>query len=35
MASQFYRERVDQHLRIGVSAVALLRRERLILNCVQ
>jgi AMP nucleosidase len=29
MASQFYRERVDQHLRIGVSAGALLRRERL------
>jgi AMP nucleosidase len=28
MAGQFYRERVDQHLRIGVRAVGLPRRER-------
>jgi AMP nucleosidase len=25
MANQFYRERVDQHLRIGMRAVELLR----------
>ncbi|HEX6017320.1 MAG TPA: AMP nucleosidase [Burkholderiaceae bacterium] len=29
MANQFYRERVDQHLRIGMRAVELLRRLRL------
>lgn len=29
MANQFYRERVDQHLRIGMRAVELLRRQRL------
>jgi AMP nucleosidase len=28
MANQFYRERVDQHLRIGMRAIELLRRER-------
>jgi AMP nucleosidase len=28
MANHFYRERVDQHLRIGVRAVELLRQER-------
>ncbi len=28
MANQFYRERVDQHLRIGLRAVDLLRQER-------
>jgi AMP nucleosidase len=28
MANQFYRERVDQHLRIGMRAVELLRRQR-------
>lgn len=28
MANTFYRERVDQHLRIGVRAVELLRQER-------
>jgi AMP nucleosidase len=27
MANQFYRERVDQHLRIGMRAVELLRRQ--------
>ena len=26
MANQFYRERVEQHLRIGMHAVELLRR---------
>ena len=29
MANQFYRERVDQHLRIGMRAVELLRHLRL------
>jgi AMP nucleosidase len=29
MANQFYRDRVDQHLRIGMRAVELLRRQRL------
>jgi AMP nucleosidase len=29
MANQFYRERVDQHLRIGMRAVELLRLLRL------
>jgi AMP nucleosidase len=29
MANRFYRERVDQHLRIGMRAVELLRRLRL------
>ncbi len=29
MANMFYRERVDQHLRIGMRAVELLRQERL------
>jgi AMP nucleosidase len=29
MANQFYRERVDQHLRIGMRAVELLRRQRM------
>ncbi len=29
MANQFYRERVDQHLRIGMRAVELLREQRL------
>ena len=29
MANTFYRERVDQHLRIGMRAVELLRQERL------
>ena len=29
MANHFYRERVDQHLRIGMRAVELLRRLRL------
>jgi AMP nucleosidase len=28
MANQFYRERVDQHLRIGMRAIELLRRQR-------
>ena len=28
MANQFYRERVDQHLRIGMRAIELLRQER-------
>ena len=28
MANHFYRERVDQHLRIGMRAVELLRQER-------
>jgi AMP nucleosidase len=28
MASQFYRDRVDQHLRIGMRAVELLRKQR-------
>jgi AMP nucleosidase len=28
MASQFYRERVDQHLRIGMRAIELLRQQR-------
>jgi AMP nucleosidase len=28
MANQFYRERVDQHLRIGMRAVDLLRQQR-------
>jgi AMP nucleosidase len=27
MANHFYRERVDQHLRIGIRAVELLRRQ--------
>lgn len=27
MANHFYRERVDQHLRIGMRAIALLRAE--------
>jgi AMP nucleosidase len=29
MANQFYRERVDQHLRIGLKAMELLRAQRL------
>ncbi len=29
MANQFYRERVDQHLRVGIRAVELLRDQRL------
>jgi AMP nucleosidase len=29
MANQFYRERVDQHLQIGMRAVELLRQQRL------
>ncbi len=29
MANQFYRERVDQHLRIGMRAIELLRTQRL------
>jgi AMP nucleosidase len=29
MADQFYRERVDQHLRIGIRAIELLRRHSL------
>ncbi len=29
MANQFYRERVDQHLRIGMRAVELLRKQRM------
>lgn len=29
MANQFYRERVDQHLRVGMRAVELLRAQRL------
>ena len=29
MANQFYRERVDQHLRIGMRALDILRRQRL------
>jgi len=28
MASQFYRERVDQHLRIGMHPIELLRQQR-------
>ncbi|MCL4185482.1 MAG: AMP nucleosidase, partial [Burkholderiaceae bacterium] len=28
MADRFYRERVDQHLRIGMRAIDLLRRHR-------
>jgi AMP nucleosidase len=28
MANQFYRDRVDQHLRIGLRAVDLLRQQR-------
>ena len=28
MANAFYRERVDQHLRIGMRAIELLRRQR-------
>jgi AMP nucleosidase len=28
MANQFYRERVEQHLRIGMRAIELLRRQR-------
>ena len=28
MANQFYRERVDQHLRIGMHAIELLRQQR-------
>jgi AMP nucleosidase len=28
MANTFYRERVDQHLRIGMRAVELLRQQR-------
>jgi AMP nucleosidase len=28
MANQFYRERVDQHLRIGMRAIELLREQR-------
>lgn len=28
MANQFYRERVDQHLRIGMRAIELLRQQR-------
>jgi len=29
MANQFYRDRVDQHLRIGIRAVDILRQQRL------
>ena len=29
MADQFYRSRVDQHLRIGMRAIDILRRQRL------
>ncbi|MEY8876948.1 MAG: AMP nucleosidase, partial [Leptothrix sp. (in: b-proteobacteria)] len=29
MANQFYRERVDQHLRIGIRAIEILRRQGL------
>jgi AMP nucleosidase len=29
MANQFYRERVNQHLRIGLRAVEILRRQGL------
>ena len=29
MANTFYRDRVDQHLRIGLRAMALLRAKRL------
>ncbi|PPE69351.1 AMP nucleosidase [Caldimonas thermodepolymerans] len=29
MANQFYRERVDQHLRIGMRAIEILRQQRL------
>ncbi|NML15346.1 AMP nucleosidase [Azohydromonas caseinilytica] len=29
MANQFYRERVDQHLRIGMRAIDILRQQRL------
>jgi AMP nucleosidase len=28
MADRFYRERVEQHLRIGIRAIELLRRQR-------
>ena len=28
MTNAFYRERVDQHLRIGMRAIELLRRQR-------
>ncbi len=28
MANQFYRDRVDQHLRIGMRALAILRSQR-------
>jgi AMP nucleosidase len=28
MANTFYRERIDQHLRIGLRAVELLRTQR-------
>jgi AMP nucleosidase len=27
MANHFYRERVDQHLRVGICAIELLRAE--------
>jgi AMP nucleosidase len=29
MANQFYRERVDQHLRIGMRAMEILKHQRL------
>jgi len=29
MANQFYRERVDQHLRIGIRAIEILRHQGL------
>jgi AMP nucleosidase len=29
MADRFYRERVDQHLRIGMRALDILKRQRL------
>jgi AMP nucleosidase len=29
MANQFYRDRVDQHLRIGIRALDILRQQRL------
>jgi AMP nucleosidase len=29
MANQFYRERVDQHLRIGMRALEILKHQRL------
>ena len=28
MANQFYRERVDQHVRIGMPAIEVLRQQR-------